>query len=39
MKKIIETLRLNKVISFFKKWNKRNKGKDDDIFDHPFAIF
>ena len=38
MKKIIETMRLNDFISLVKKWMKKNR-KDDDGFDHPFAIF
>ena len=33
MKKIIETMRLNKFVFWLKKWIKRNKGKDDDMFD------
>jgi hypothetical protein len=39
MKKIIERMRLNEFIAYVKKWVKRKKGDDDDLFDHPFAIF
>lgn len=39
MKKVIESLRLNEVVSVIKEWLKRNRRNDDDRFDHPFAIF
>ena len=39
MKKIIETVRLNEIIEIVRKWIRKNNGKDDDMFNHPFAIF
>lgn len=39
MKKIIESMHLNRIIGMLKKWRRKNKKNDDDIFDHPFAIF
>ncbi len=38
MKKVIELLRLNKAFDTIKKWMKKKKKNDDDVFDHPFAI-
>ena len=38
MKKVIESLRLHELIDVLKKWIKGNR-KDDDSFNHPFAIF
>ena len=37
MKKVFE--RLNEFIQLFKKWMKKNRRNDDDLFDHPYAIF
>ena len=39
MKKIIETLRLKQLYSYLKQWARKNKDRDDDLFDHPYAIF
>ena len=39
MKKVFESLRLTKVIAAIKKFIKKKRRKDDDLFDHPFAIF
>jgi len=39
MKKVIESLRLSEIIYVLKKWMKRNRKDDDDMFNHPFAIF
>ena len=39
MKKVIESLRLNEFVFMIKEWLKRNRKNDDDMFDHPFAIF
>lgn len=39
MKKVIELLRLNEFIYAMKKWMKKNRNDDDDMFNHPFAIF
>jgi hypothetical protein len=39
MKKVIESLRLNEFIYLIKEWMKKNRKNDDDMFDHPFAIF
>lgn len=39
MKRVFELLRLNQFVYQAKKW-MRGKGNDDeDIFNHPFAIF
>jgi hypothetical protein len=38
MKKVIELLRLNEVVDVVKKWMKRKRDDDDDVFNHPFAI-
>lgn len=37
MKKVIESMQLNEWIRFVKRWFRRDK--DDDFFNHPFAIF
>ena len=39
MKKVIESLRLNEFTYVVKKWMKRNKRDDDDMFNHRFAVF
>ena len=39
MKKVIEIMRLNGIVNLVKQWKRRNRKKDDDMFDHPFAIF
>lgn len=39
MKKVFESLRPNEFFFVIKQWLKRNKRDDDDMFDHPFAIF
>jgi hypothetical protein len=39
MKKVIELMRLKEVVHVVKQWIKRNRKNDDDMFDHPFAIF
>lgn len=39
MKKVIEFMRLNEFVSLVKQWVKKNRKNDDDMFDHPYAIF
>ena len=39
MKKVTELLRLNEFIYLIKEWMKKNRRNDDDLFNHPFAIF
>jgi hypothetical protein len=39
MKKVIEFLRLNQFVYQVKRWMKKKRNDDDDLFDHPFAIF
>lgn len=39
MKKVFESLRLSQFIDAIRKWMRRNRKNDDDIFNHPFAIF
>jgi hypothetical protein len=39
MKKMFELMRVNEIILLVKKWVKKNRRDDDDMFDHPFAIF
>lgn len=38
MKSFIEILELEKLWDKVKSWFKKNRGSDDDMFDHPFAI-
>jgi len=38
MKKVTESIRLNEWVKMIKKWLKKN-DRDDDFFNHPFAIF
>lgn len=39
MRKVIEFMRLNAFVNMVKKWMKKNRKNDDDMFDHPYAIF
>jgi len=39
MKKVFGSLRLTEFIDAIKKRVKKNRKNDDDIFNHPFAIF
>ncbi len=39
MKKVIESLRLREITDMVRRWMRKNRRNDDDMFDHPFAIF
>ena len=39
MKKTIELMCLDELIDRMRKWMKGNRNRDDDSFNHPFAIF
>lgn len=39
MKKVIELMRLNEVRKIVKDWIRKCRGRDDDMFDNPYAIF
>jgi hypothetical protein len=38
MKKVIESMHLNEWLKMMRRWFRRN-DRDDDLFNHPFAIF